>query len=405
MGYQPKYAPQKKKGPSGAAVVLALLLVPLSLVCTGKLLSFLYHTPGEETQAVTEPMKTPDMSISEQIGDFASIQLQNAEAALDGVLHETQPPETEPPRVITPIPADAQMGPKPDSTKYGQVQNPADMESVLKDAAFLLKDDPMYFSTSAELFADTPVRYYLDDSIFAVTWKEAHDKSVYTFSEVKIADPSQLRRHLSDGAFGSGKLYYPTEMAQTVNAVVATSGDFYANRPAFGIMAYEGQVKRTVEVAYAETCYIDDQGDMIFSYMKELPTQKEAQAFLDENNINFSLAFGPILVDNYQVRELPNVYGVGEIREEYARAALCQMAPLHYLVVVANWEGDQPDDPTVERFQKVVAATGCKMAYCLDGGQTATVIMDGELINRPAKGEQRRISDIVYFATAIPEGG
>ena len=96
---------------------------------------------------------------------------------------------------------------------------------------------------------------------------------------------------------------------------------------------------------------------------------------------------------------------LGEIREEYARAALCQMAPLHYLVVVANWEGDQPDDPTVERFQKVVAATGCKMAYCLDGGQTATVIMDGELINRPAKGEQRRISDIVYFATAIPEGG
>ena len=94
MGYQPKYAPQKKKGPSGAAVVLALLLVPLSLVCTGKLLSFLYHTPGEEIQAVTEPMKTPDMSISEQIGDFASIQLQNAEAALDGVLHETQPPET-----------------------------------------------------------------------------------------------------------------------------------------------------------------------------------------------------------------------------------------------------------------------------------------------------------------------
>ena len=78
-------------------MVLALLLVPLSLACTGKLLSFLYHTPGQETQAVTEPMKTPDMSISAQIGDFASIQLQNAEAALVGVLHETQPPETEPP--------------------------------------------------------------------------------------------------------------------------------------------------------------------------------------------------------------------------------------------------------------------------------------------------------------------
>ena len=144
---------------------------------------------------------------------------------------------------------------------------------------------------------------------------------------------------------------------------------------------------------------------MIFSYMKQLQNQENAQTFLDENKINFSLAFGPILVDNCEMVELPSVYGVGEIREEYARSALCQMDKLHYLAVVANWEGNQPDDPTVARFQKVVAQTGCKMAYCLDGGQTATIVMNDELINRPAKGEQRRISDIIYFATAVPEGG
>ncbi len=81
------------------------------------------------------------------------------------------------------------------------------------------------------------------------------------------------------------------------------------------------------------------------------------------------------------------------------------MDKLHYLIAVANWEGNQPDDPTVARFQKVIATTGCKMAYCLDGGQTAADGKNDQRITRPAKGEQRRSSDIIYFATAVPEVG
>ena len=45
------------------------------------------------------------------------------------------------------------------------------------------------------------------------------------------------------------------------------------------------------------------------------------------------------------------------------------------------------------------------MAYTLDGGQTATIAMNHEHINPVQYGSQRRISDIFYFATAIPDGG
>jgi hypothetical protein len=31
--------------------------------------------------------------------------------------------------------------------------------------------------------------------------------------------------------------------------------------------------------------------------------------------------------------------------------------------------------------------------------------MNDELVNRPVYGQQRKISDIIYFATAVPEGG
>ena len=43
------------------------------------------------------------------------------------------------------------------------------------------------------------------------------------------------------------------------------------------------------------------------------------------------------------------------------------------------------------------------MAYALDGGQTAAIVMNDQLINKVSYGAQRKISDIIYFATAIPE--
>ena len=79
--------------------------------------------------------------------------------------------------------------------------------------------------------------------IVAITWKQVLDGGVYTFSEIKIAHPSQFRRFLSGGEFGSDKLYVTTQMAQSVNAVVASSGDFYGYRQA-GTLVYDGVVRR-----------------------------------------------------------------------------------------------------------------------------------------------------------------
>lgn len=421
MAYQPKYArkapagtpgtPRQSKGRpplSHGMQLLGLVLAPLSLALCVLLLRGLML--GGAQSAQTPPPTLGDQAICQNLEAILTPALEQARSAPAETAPEEPPAETTeatlpPYQAVYTLDDSAPVAPEPDPGKFGQVSDPRDMAPILQEAAYILDGQSLYFSMDTELFPGSVIHYYLDESIFAITWKEVHDSSVYTYSEVKLGHPSQLRRHLSDGAYGSGKLYYPTEMAAAVNAVVATSGDFYANRPVFGIVAYEGQVRRAVDDGYAETCYIDENGDMLFSYMKQLKNQENAQAFLDENHIRFSLAFGPILVDNYEVVELPTVYGVGEIREEYARSALCQMDTLHYLAVVANWEGNQPDDPTVARFQKVVALTGCKMAYCLDGGQTATIVMNDQLINRPAKGEQRRISDIIYFATAVPEGG
>ncbi len=408
---QPRKAPEKKPGKLRFVLfcLLGCVVVPVSCLATYYLAGQMIVNLGRPKE--TYQSKAPDMAILENFNAHIDTRLAAIHSVIDSEdtpdlpQQEQKPAEVEPVRKRYWIEEGTLVPPEPNQSCFGETDDPRSLQWLLDEAAWMLEGQQMYFNTDVQIFEGSKVSYYLDDSIFAITWKEAHDSSVYTFSEVKLTHPSQLRRHLSDGVYGSGKLYLPTEMAATVNAVVATSGDFYANRPIFGVVAYEGRVRRDVDDSYAETCYINDQGDMIFSYMGQLKGSDNAQTFLDENNISFSLAFGPILVDNYQEVELPKVYGVGEIHEEYARAALCQMDKLHYLVATANTEGNYQGIPTVAMFKKNIAATGCKMAYCLDGGQTAAIVMNDKLINRPVFGEQRKISDIIYFATAVPDGG
>jgi len=402
---QPRQEPRKKmsKGIFALFVVLGIVIIPAASFLTGKLLLAMAQDLGRPK--AVNIAKTADLAVMADVEAFLDQQIRNTR----NVLTNAEKPEipeaeiqVEPVRKVYWIEEDAMVAPEPNQTLFGSTTDPAEMQKLLSDAKWLLDGQETYFDPNGTRYDAGTVRYYLDDSIFAVTWQEVHDGSVYTFSEVKVSHPSQFRRYLADGEYGSDKQYLTTEMAATVNAVVASAGDFYRFRD-FGAVVYRGEAKR-VEGTYAETCYIDREGNMHFTYPEEVLTVQEVQAFVDEHDIQFSLAFGPILVDNYELVE-HTWYGVGEINEGYARAALCQMGELHYIVVTANTTGPWQEIPTVKQFAKNVAATGCIHAYCLDGGQTATIVMNDELMNRPVYGQQRKISDIIYFATAIPEGG
>ena len=291
------------------------------------------------------------------------------------------------------------VAPEPDQSAFGESEDASSLQWLLDDAAALLDGQQTLFSTDTPVWGKAPVRYYLDETIFTVTWKQVIDNVVYTISEVKIADPSQFRRFLADGEYGSSRQYLTTEMASSVNAVVASAGDFYKYRQG-GIVVWEGKVRRFNQDRM-ETCGIDNKGNLVFMRRGQFESIEQAQAFVDENNIRFTLSFGPILIENYECCE-PKSYVVGEINDEFSRSAICQMGDLHYLMVVANAESRYSNYPTLHTFAKRIQEFGCEKAYTLDGGQTATIVMNDKLINRVSYGAQRQISDIVYFATAIP---
>lgn len=289
------------------------------------------------------------------------------------------------------------VAPKPDPEKFGEAADPSELEPVLRDAEKLLVGRELIFRTDAEIRGDSKITYYLDETILSITWQHMEDRAVYTCSEVIISHPSQFRRFLSDGKFGSGKLYKATEMAAGVNAVTASNGDYYAYR-GYGNLVYNADVKMAGN-RYLDTCYVDRNGDLILLDFNTIYQKQEIEKFVEENGIRFSLAFGPILVEDGKVAA-KFYYPVGESDDLYSRAALCQIGPLHYMLVTVNRKGRN-----VLRFAEHLQEMGVTTAYALDGGQTATIVSGNQLMNPVDYGGERETSDIIYFATAVPDGG
>lgn len=291
------------------------------------------------------------------------------------------------------------VAPQPNPAGFGETSDPKTMQPVLDQAKELLEGQELVFSTDVELCPGSVIRYYYDPTILVITWQIVRDDCVYTISEVKVADDSQFRRFLADGEYGSGSKSLTTEMADTVNAVVASNGDYYNIRH-IGTIVYNSQLMR-MEGHRMDTCFVDGNGDLNFVQAGEITSKAEMEKYLEEKQVRFSLAFGPILVNDGQAVKFKSPYCVGEVDIPNARAALCQKGSLHYLLVLANGPAPYENVPVLTKFAQRLEELGVDKAYNLDGGRSAIMVMNNEQVNYVY---ERKVSDIIYFATAYSNG-
>jgi exopolysaccharide biosynthesis protein len=258
----------------------------------------------------------------------------------------------------------------------------------------------MTFDPSADFVPDEPIRYYFDDTILVIAWKEYIEQRCCTFAEVKIAHGSQLRRKLAEDSYSSSVQLYASDMANASNAVVAMNGDFYAFSD-LGITAYQRKIYRN-NPAQVDSCFFTASGDMLFSRAGELMGDGEAERFINDNDIVFAVAFGPVLVDEGELQYCAG-YPIGEVNVEYSRSCIAMTDKLHYLLMTINHTPDARPRATINELARIIYSKNVWKAYTLDGGQTAEIVMMGAPINHVDFGYERAVSDIIYFATAIPE--
>ena len=302
------------------------------------------------------------------------------------------------------VPESALVAPRPDPALFGETDDPNVVQAVVDSAAELLDGQTLAWNRDIALMPGSTIKYYCDDTILAIAWKEALSNSAVSFGEIRTADGSQIRRCIANNSYGSDVQLYASDMARDVNAVIALNGDFYAFRK-MGITVYQRQLYRN-EGKNLDTCFVSANGDLVFARRGELQSDADTKRFMAEHDVVFSLSFGPILVEN-GVLQSPESYGsypIGEINNIYSRSGIGQLGERHYLIATLGEQGPYNTRAQLYTFAGYLAAKGCVSAYALDGGQTAVMIFDGKPFNRVDWDSERTMSDIVYFATAKDAG-
>lgn len=272
----------------------------------------------------------------------------------------------------------------------------------------LLEGQNLVFNPDQEIYSRCKIKYYLDETILVICWKEIIDSRTISFVEIKVSDGSQFRRKLANDSYSSSVQYFCTELTNQSNAVVGLNADFYAFRN-MGITCYDGEIYRFGESPYEkyqlynclDTLWIDKNGDFSFFERGTVTTKDDLQRYVSENDIKFSVSFGPILVKD-GIAQTTDYYPIGQTNENYSRAGIGQIDSRHYLYMMVGNEGAKTC--TTNEFAVYMQQKGVLQGYNMDGGQTGEIVMNGEAYNYIDFGNERAVSDIIYFATALTEG-
>lgn len=261
--------------------------------------------------------------------------------------------------------------------------------------------DERYY-TSATHYEDPSltVDVYLDGRI--------HETN-YAYAVIKIADASQLRTAMAY-KYNSNYTTPGTVMAEANNAVFAINGDYY-NFYDYGYLVRQGKVYRERPNKYWDVLLIDQNGD--FHIITE-PGRNKLAAWQEEHpelTVINSFNFGPAMVQGGEwrmdYREALNFFQVAGAKQ-YARMAVCQLAPLTYLFVACESVLDENSSGlTMAEFADCLREIDDKLtdydivtAYNMDGGGSATMVFHNEKINSPTNPKIRSLSDIIYFVSA-----
>lgn len=280
------------------------------------------------------------------------------------------------------------------------------------DKGYLL---PIDFSAGAEPLDEgliNPSTY--EDSTISVKVTKGNTASCdYWYADIVIQDASQIRTVSASatGAFDTpGAEMDAVSLAYGSNAVVAINGDYPDdfNKQGYGYNIRQGMLIRNnldtstrYKAQLMDVLLIDEDGDFIIYHRPEtggIPARVNGKRILN------SFSFGPTLVENGKA--VMDFRGADRwlnmATEKYRqRMCICQVGPLHYMVVCCAGPYSGNKAMTLTQFRDLVASLGVETAYNLDGGDSTLLYFFDDRVNVFSTANKARpLTDIIYFASA-----
>ena len=274
--------------------------------------------------------------------------------------------------VVTPAPTDLLPTPTP---TMAPTATPSPATGDFSDA----------FS-KAQLADGMDFVYRSDDYLIGIEECYVGDAVLFV-ADIYIRDIHLLKTAF---AFNSFKGAYPRnedvmQLCTENNAMFAVTGDFVSIRDD-GLVIRNGEILQKNQ--YNSICVLYLDGTMAVYNLHDISRDE-----LTSGNVWQTWCFGPdLLDDNGQAMDIKH-----NLMRENPRCAIGYYSPGHYcFVVVDGRQKYYSVGMTLTQLSSYMAQLDCKVAYNLDGGQTAQMVLDDGLVNMPAYGG-RKVGDIIYI--------
>ena len=216
-------------------------------------------------------------------------------------------------------------------------------------------------------------------------------------ANVYTTRPDQLLTAFAGEAYSTKNAEATSEIAARHDAVLAFNGDYYNYKDKYGMIIRNGVLYR--DKPSTRDLLLVDQSGRMSGVLAADRQEGMGQSYIDAGIVQ-SFEFGPLLVLDGEKTELPAkyiIYTGDTVREP--RTAIGQVDENHFVVIVADGRRDGWSDKgmTLQEMQQVFLDAGCHIAYNLDGGGSATMVLGGALVNKTRGSRERNVSDILYF--------
>ena len=217
----------------------------------------------------------------------------------------------------------------------------------------------------------------------------------YFVADLVLSDATVLRSAFAQDSFGTNIVDETSDIAEQNGAIFAINGDYYGFRET-GMVIRNGIAYRDSGVREGLAFYRDGHVELYDE------TATDAATLVDAGVWN-TLSFGPALVADGQVQsgiddvEVDTNFGNHSIQGDQPRTAIGVIDDNHLvLVVVDGRSSGYSAGVSMTELATLMQGLGAVTAYNIDGGGSATMFLDGEVVNRPSNGGERGTSDILY---------
>ena len=235
---------------------------------------------------------------------------------------------------------------------------------------------------------------YADENIeITISEYTYNDTDIYV-ADVQLTSIDYLYAAFADNVYGKNVTAKTSTTAAANNAILAINGDYYGARNS-------GYVLRN-GVLYRDSASSADKEDLVINADGSFSIITEGSmsaASIEDSGALQVFSFGPALIVDGEISVGLNDE-VGKAMASNPRTAICEIEPLHYLLVVADGRTDESEGLSLYELASFLQENfDITTAYNLDGGGSSTMVFNGQLVNNPTTSgnsvSERSVSDVI----------